>query len=65
MNNFVLAVLTSLKKEIDSVKATGSMKVGVVCDEPNVLKIDEYARELQNVFDNISGVHLDQSSWVR
>ena len=48
-----------LKREIDSLKAVGSMEVGVPCEESNVLEIDEYAEELQNVFDNISGVRLD------
>ena len=60
MNWFVLAVLIKgLKREIDSVKAMGSMEVGVTCDEPDVLELDEYAEELQNVSDNISGVRLD------
>ena len=59
MKNFVVAVLKGLKREIDSVKAIGSMEVGVTCEEPNVLELDEYAEELQNVFDSISGVRLD------
>ena len=49
MKNFVVAVLKGLKREIDSVKAIGSMEVGVTCEEPNVLELDEYAEELQNV----------------
>ena len=57
--NFVVAVLEGLKRELDSVKAIGSMEVGVTCEEPNVLELDEYAEELQNVFDSISGVRLD------
>ena len=48
-----------LKREIDCVKAIGSMEVGVTCEEPTVLELDEYAEELQNVFDSISGVRLD------
>ena len=36
-------------------KAIGSMELGVICEEPNVLEIDEYAEELQKVFDSISG----------
>ena len=40
-------------------KAIGSMEVGVTCEEPNVLELDEYAEELQNVFDRISVVRLD------
>ena len=59
MKKFVVAVLSGLKREIDSAKAIGSMEVGVTCEEPNVLELDEYAEELQNVFDNISGVRLD------
>ena len=47
------------EKLIDSVKAIGSMEAGVTCEEPNVLEFDEYAEELQNVFDSISGVRLD------
>ena len=42
------------EREIDSVKAIGSMDVGVTCEEPNVLDHDEYAEELQNVFDSIN-----------
>ena len=57
--NFVVAVLKGLKREIDSLTAIGSMEVGVTCEEPNVLELDEYAEELQNVFDSISGVRLD------
>ena len=57
MKNFVVAVFKGLKREIDSVN--GSMKVGVTCEEPNVLELDEYAEELHNVFDSISGVRLD------
>ena len=30
-------------------KAIGSMEVGVTCEEPNVLELDEYAEERQNV----------------
>ena len=52
MKNFVVAVLKGLKREIDSVKAIGSMEVGVTCEEPNVSELDEY----QNVFDSISRV---------
>ena len=55
---FVLAVMKGLKREIDSVKATGSMEVDVTCEEPKVQGPDEYAEELQNVFDNIIGVRL-------
>ena len=40
-------------------KAIGSMEVGVTCEEPNVLELDEYAEELQNVSDSISGARLD------
>ena len=54
MKNFVVAVLKGLNREIDSVKAIGSMEVGVTCEEPNVSELDEYAEELQNVFDSIS-----------
>ena len=46
MKNSVVAVLKGLKREIDSVKANGSMEVGVTCEEPNVLELDEYAEEL-------------------
>ena len=45
-------------EEIDSVTAIGSMEVGVTCEEPTVLELDGYAEELQNVFDNMSGVHV-------
>ena len=37
MKNFVVAVLKGLKREIDVVKAIGSMEVGVTCEEPNLL----------------------------
>ena len=47
MKNFVVAVLKGVNREIGSV------------EEPNVLELDEYAEELQNVFDSISGVRLD------
>ena len=57
MKNFVVAVLKG--REIDSVEAVGSMEVGVICEESNVLELDEFAEELQNVFDNISGVRVD------
>ena len=40
----------------DSVKVIGSMEVGVTCEEPNVLELDEYAEELHSVFDSMSGV---------
>ena len=59
MKKFVLAVFKGLKREIDYVKAIGSMEVGVACEEPNVPELDEYAEELQKVFDNISVVRLD------
>ena len=59
MKKFVLTVLQALKREMDSVNAIGSMEVGLICEESNVLELDEHAEELQNVFDNISGVHLD------
>ena len=48
-----------LEERFDSVKAIGSMEVGVTCQEHDVRELDEYAEELQNVFDNISGVRLD------
>ena len=59
IKNFVVAVLKGLKREIDSVKAISSMEVGVTCEEPNVIELDEYAEELQNAYDSISGVRLD------
>ena len=34
MKNFVVAVSEGLKREIDSMKAIGSMEVGVTCEEP-------------------------------
>ena len=37
----------------------GPMEVGLICEESIVLELDEHAEELQHVFDNISGVHLD------
>ena len=40
-------------------KAIGSVEFGVTCEEPNVLELDEYAEELQNVIDSISGARLD------
>ena len=55
MKNSAVAVLKGSKREIDSVKAIGSME----CEEPNALELDEYAEELQDVFDSISGVRLD------
>ena len=65
MKNFVIAVLTSLKREIDSAKTIGSMEVGVTCEEPNVLELDGCAEELQNVFDNVSGVRPELLSASR
>ena len=64
MKKFVVAVLKGLKREIDSVKAIGSIEVGVTCEEPNVLELDESAEELQNVFDSISGVSASRSRAV-
>ena len=43
VKNFVVAVSKGLKRELDSVKALGSMEVGVTCEEPNVIELDEYA----------------------
>ena len=37
------------------------VEVGVICEEPNVSEIDEYAEELQNVFGRISGVRRGRS----
>ena len=34
------------------------MEVGVTCEESNLLELDEYAEELENMSDNISGVRL-------
>ena len=45
MKNFLVAELKGLKREIDSVKAIGLMEVGVICEEPNVLELDEYAEK--------------------
>ena len=59
MKKFVLTVLQALKREIDSVKSIGSMEGGFIGEESNVLELDEHAEELQHVYDNISGVHLD------
>ena len=59
MKNCVIAVQRSMKREIDSAKAIGSMEVGITCEEPNVLELDEHAEEPQTVFDNISEVRLD------
>ena len=59
MKNFVIALLKGLKKESGSVKALGSMEVGITCEVPDVPELDEYAEELQNVFDNINGARLD------
>ena len=56
---FVLSVLKGLKNEIDSARAIGSMEIGVTCEEPNVLELDEYTEELLDVFDSISGMRLD------
>ena len=56
---FVLAVLKGLKREIDSVRVVGSMELAVTGEEPNVLELDDYAEELQNVFDCLSEVRLD------
>ena len=59
MRNFVIAVLKGLKREIGSVKAIGSMEVGIICEGPNVPELDEYAEESRNVSDNISAARLD------
>ena len=62
MKNFVVAAFQGLPRE----KAIGSKEVGVTCEEPNVLDLDEYAgEELQNVFDNISGVRFNPEILVR
>ena len=55
---FVLAVPRGFKNEIDSAKAIGSMEVGVTCEEPNVLELEEYTEELFNVFDSVSGTRI-------
>ena len=60
MKNFLIAVLKGLKGEIDSVKAIGSMEDGVTFQEPNEPELDENAEELQNVFENISGVRQER-----
>ena len=52
-------MLKGLKSEIDSAKAIGSLEIGVTCEEPNVLELDEYTEELLHVFDSISGIRLD------
>ena len=52
-------MLKGLKNEIDSAKAIGSLEIGVSCEEPNVLELDEYTEELLHVFDSISGIRLD------
>ena len=44
-----MAVLQALKREIDSVNAIGSMEVGVICEESNVLELHEHEEELQNI----------------
>ena len=59
MKNFVVAVLKGLKRDQHCSKRLVQWTVGVTCEEPNVLELDEHAEELQNVFDNISGVRLD------
>ena len=48
-----------IQNEIDSAKAVGSMEVGVTCEEPNVLELDEFTEELLDVFAFISGIRLD------
>ena len=32
-----------LRMETDSVKATDSMEIGVTCEDPNVLQLDEHS----------------------
>ena len=39
---FMLSVLKCLKNEIDSAKAVGLLEIGVTCEEPSVLELDEY-----------------------
>ena len=39
---FMLSVLKCLKNEIDSAKSMGLMEIGVTCEEPSVLELDEY-----------------------
>ena len=38
-----VAVLKGLKSEVDSVKEIGSVEVGIICEQSNVLELDEYA----------------------
>ena len=60
MKNFALAVLKGLNRDLESVKALDSVEVGITCEAPNVLERDEFAQDLQNVLDNISGVRHDR-----
>ena len=50
---FVLFALKCLKNEIDSATAIRSMEIGITCEEPNELELDEYMEELLDVFDSI------------
>ena len=43
VNNFVI-VSRGLKRETDSVKATGSNEVGGVGEEPNVMNSDQHTK---------------------
>ena len=46
VKNVVMIVSGGLKREIDSMKATGSNEVGRVGEESNVMKPDEYTYEM-------------------
>ena len=48
-----------VSREIDSVKAIGSYKVGGVGEESNVMKPDDYTNEVQCVVCRISAVEFD------
>ena len=68
MKNFVIAVLKGLKREMDSVKAIGSTEVGITCEEPNVLELDEYRLEVYRKRPRSratdKGLHVIPTKWV-
>ena len=53
--------LFGLHSDVNDVHRAGANRLQnkQTCVEPNVLELDEHAKELQNVFDNISRARLD------
>ena len=55
----VMNVSKGLRRDIDSVKATGLREVGGVDEESNVMNSDECTKEVQRVFNSIGVAEFD------